>query len=233
MTLPPDVDCFERAVYLADADALVVADLHVGRARESNVEFPLDEGQRLHESLSTLLDRTDPGTVVVAGDLLHSFSTLPYGVGETVEDLTDLVADAGADLVVTPGNHDTRLETAVDGPTPAEARLDDGTVVCHGHERPAADATRYVIGHDHPAIEIEGRRYPCVLYGPGAFEGADVLALPAFTPLAPGVVVNGASGRDLQSPLLSNLRTFRPVVRDVDAGETLPFPPLSDLRDHL
>ncbi len=233
MTAPAGVDCFERALYLREPDALVIADLHVGRARESNVEFPLDEADRLRERLTSLLDRTDPGTVVVAGDLLHSFSRLPYGVAETVADLADRVRETGADLTVTPGNHDTRLETAVDGPTPDEARLDDGTVVCHGHERPDGDAHRYVIGHDHPAIEIEGRRYPCTLYGPGTYEGADVLALPAFTPLAPGVAVNGASARDLQSPLLSNLRRFRPIVRDVDAGETLSFPPLSDLQDHL
>jgi len=230
---PPPFDQFERAVYLPASDALVLADVHLGRARASNVEFPVDERGSVLDRLDELLERTEPSRVVVAGDLLHSFSSLPLGVAEAVEDLVDRVERTGADIVVTLGNHDVRLDAAYDGRTADEHRLPDGTVVCHGHERPDVDADRYVIGHDHPAIEIEGRRYPCTLYGPGVEDGADVIALPAFTPLAPGVLVNGASGWDLQSPLLTDLDAFRPLVRDTDAEETLAFPPLGDLREHL
>jgi putative SbcD/Mre11-related phosphoesterase len=233
VTAPPDADLFERAVFLPSADTVVVADLHLGRARASDVEFPIDERGEVLDRLDALLAEADPDTVVVAGDLLHSFSSLPHGVREAVDDLRARVSDADAALVVTPGNHDTRLDDAFDGPTASAYELGNGTIVCHGHEAPETTAERYVIGHDHPAIEIEGRRYPCALYAPDAYRGGAVLALPAFTPLAPGVAVNGASGSDLASPLLADLDSFRPLVRDTDAGETLPFPPLSDLRDHL
>jgi putative SbcD/Mre11-related phosphoesterase len=233
VTAPADVSFFERAAYLADADALVLADLHLGRARASNVEFPVDERGELLGRLDDLLDRTAPARVVVAGDLLHAFSTVPQGVAEAVTDLADRAATAGAELVVTPGNHDPLLDAAFDGRRVSELQLGDGTVVCHGHEAPEAEGDRYVIGHDHPAIEIEGERHPCFLYGPGAYRGGDVLALPAFTPLARGVVVNGARAGDLQSPLLARPGRFRPIVRDTAGAETLPFPPLSKLREHL
>jgi putative SbcD/Mre11-related phosphoesterase len=233
VTPPPGADVLDRAVYLREPEALIVADLHVGRARASNVEFPIDERGELLDRVDALLSRTDPETVVVAGDLLHSFSSVPLSVAEAVEEFQARVAAAEADLVVTPGNHDTRLDAAFDGRTVAEHELGDGTVVCHGHEAPETDAERYVIGHDHPTIEIEGERHPCLLYGPGVHRGSDVLALPAFTPLAPGVAVNGARAGDLQSPLLARPGRFRPIVRDTAGEETLAFPPLSKLREHL
>jgi metallophosphoesterase superfamily enzyme len=107
-----------------------------------------------------------------------------------------------------------------------EHRLADGTLVCHGHEAPDAEADRYVIGHDHPAIRIEGKRRPCYLYGEGAYRGGDVLALPAFNPLATGTLVNRLDRHDPASPLLADVRAFRPVVWDEAAEETYVFPPL-------
>lgn len=233
MTTPDDLSFFERAAYLADADTVVLADLHLGRARASNVEFPVDERGELLGRVDDLLDRTDPAVVVVAGDLLHAFSTVPHGVAETVSDIADRVAAAGAAFAVTPGNHDSMLDAVFDGRIEPELELGESTVVCHGHQAPERDAERYVIGHDHPAIEIEGERHPCFLYGPGVYRGSDVLALPAFTPLARGVAVNGARSGDLQSPLLARPGRFRPIVRDAAGEETLPFPPLSKLREHL
>lgn len=236
----------DRAVYLPDADALVLADLHLGRAEASNVDFPLGERRDLVERLDALLDRFDPAEVVVAGDVLHSFGRVPVAVERSLGSLLETIDDAGVDLVVTPGNHDSQLAVVYDGATADEYRLDDGTVVCHGHERPEAEADRYVIGHDHPTIEIEGKRRPCYLYGQGVFETgdrarnggdadsrADVLMLPPFNRLIRGVTVNGTHAADLQSPLVRRLDEFHPVVRDEDGDETLRFPSLGKLRPHL
>ena len=221
----------ERAAYVPPADALLVADLHLGRAEASNVDAPIDDGADARDRLAALLERTDAATVVVAGDLLHSFDRVPHAVARDLDALESAVDDAGADLVVTPGNHDTMLESAFDGETAAEYRLADGeTVVCHGHEEPAADAQRYVIGHDHPALSIDGRKRPCFLYGPGVYDGADVLVLPAFTRLAGGATVNGMRARDFQSPLVTDADAFYPAVRDPEREETLWFPPLGKCR---
>lgn len=224
-----------RGRALLVGDAVVVADLHVGRDATSTVTGRVGEHGDLLERLERLLDAHQPAELVVAGDLLHSFGELPAGVMETLTALRDRADAAGARVVVTPGNHDSMLASLWDGPTPASHRPAGAAdvVVCHGHERPAASADCYVVGHDHPTIEIQGSRRPCFLHGEGAFRGADVVMLPAFTRLARGVAVNGMTGADFQSPLVREASAFRPVVRDGDAGETLAFPPLGDLRGFL
>ena len=220
-----------RAAYLPVSDALVLADLHAGRDATSNVTVPLGERADLLDRLAALLDRFSPGTVVLAGDVLHAFTHLPEDAAGTVADLESLVSDRGSDPVFVRGNHDGHLDSL--GDAVDEHRLADGTVVCHGHEAPEFDAPRYVVGHDHPAIVIEGRKHPCALYGPGAYRGADVLMLPAFTRLAAGVTINRMRSRDFASPLIregAGIDGFRPLVHDENTGETLEFPPLGEFR---
>ena len=116
----------DRAAYLPAADALVCADLHVGRDETSDVAFRLGEHEDLLERFAALCGRYEPREVVVAGDLLHSFSGLPTGVVETVRALESAAADVGARFVVTPGNHDSMVADLCEGPTPAAYRLDAG-----------------------------------------------------------------------------------------------------------
>lgn len=231
------VEFSDRAAYFPAADALVLADLHVGRDAQSRVELPLGERESLTRRLASLLSTFEPATVVFAGDVLHAFSTIPDGAEETLSELKSLVDGAGANLVVLRGNHDAMLPEAYDGEVREKLRLADGeTVVLHGHEAPSADADRYVVGHDHPAIAIEGRKRPCYLFGSEAYQGADVLMVPAFTRLAPGTTINDRWGSDFQSPLLTDgipFDEFRPIVRDEDAEETLTFPPLGEFRRAL
>lgn len=227
-----DAEPFDRAAYLPDADALVVADLHLGRDADSNVQLPLGEAENVAERLAGLLDRFEPAIVVFAGDVLHAFDRIPAGVEESLDTLRAAVADVGARLVVTPGNHDGLL-AATDLECHDEFRLPDGTVVCHGHDAPETDADRYVVGHDHPAIRIEGTKHPCYLLGDGTYRDADVVVLPSFNPLVRGTVVNSMSRRDFGSPVVADgdpIGAYRPVVWDEATGEALEFPPLSEFR---
>lgn len=225
----------DRALVLDDA--VVVADLHVGRDAASAVAGRVGEHADLTDRVGALLERHAPETLVVAGDLLHSFGELPTGVMETLTALHRRARAADAAVVVTPGNHDSMLRSLWDGPTPATYRLPgaEEVLVCHGHDAPDADADvdLYVVGHDHPTVEIEGRRRPCYLYGEGAYRGGDVVMLPAFTRLVRGVAVNDMGAADFQSPLVRDPAAFRPIVRDEAAAETLTFPPLGELRGLL
>ncbi|MCO8268394.1 metallophosphoesterase [Haloferax sp. AB510] len=220
----------ERALFLPDADALVLADLHVGRADASAVDFPLGEGTDLAERLRAYCAEFAPDEVVFAGDVLHRFDHVSERHVAALEALAETCDDAGADPVFVAGNHDTMLAEVWSGDVHDEYRLADGTLVCHGHREPDGDAERYVVGHDHPTLSIEGRRRPCVLYAPDAYRGGDVLMLPAFTRFAAGVEVNRMRASDFQSPLLTDADDFRPLVRDAETGETLTFPPLGKLR---
>jgi putative SbcD/Mre11-related phosphoesterase len=218
----------DRAVLLEDT--LVLADLHVGRGPSSNVDLPVGDGSDMVERFETLLSTHDPQEVVVAGDLLHSFRTVPRTVRDVVDAFVAAARESGARLVVTPGNHDTMLDSVWDGPTAGTHRV-GGTVVCHGHVEPEADADRYVVGHDHPTITIEGQRRPCLLAADGVYRGADVVMLPAFNRLLRGVEVNGLSAADFMSPLVTDADAFAPVV--VDDGDSLVFPPLGEFRHRL
>lgn len=227
---PSWVEFGERAAYLPDADALVLADLHVGRDAASNVALPLGERGDLLDRLGALLEEFDPATVVVAGDLLHVRGSVPEGARDTVDAIERAVRDADAEFRVVRGNHDAMLD-AVGVDAEAAVELRDGTAVWHGHEDPPVAADRYVVGHEHPAVEIEGTRHPCFLHGPNQHEGADVLVLPAFTRLAAGTLVNGLTRDESLSTMLSNPDGFRPIV--VSEGETLAFPALGELRGLL
>lgn len=220
----------DRAVYLPAAETLVVADLHLGRAAVSNVAAPLDERGDLLARLTRLRDAFEPSTVVFAGDILHSFSTVPDGVDETVAELYDQCVDDGVEPVAIEGNHDRLLESVWPAGVDSAVTLDDGTVVCHGHAEPDRRGERYLIGHDHPAITIEGVKRPCLCVDPEGYRGSELLVLPAFTRLAGGVDLNRLHGDAFQSPLVVSVETLRPVVRDPGRKTTLKFPPLGEFR---
>lgn len=243
----------DRAVYFPRGETLVLADLHVGRGEAADVEFPLGEATDLRDRLTTLLTAFDPETVVVAGDVLHQFSRTSDAVAQSLSGLREACLDAGARPVLVAGNHDTMLSSVWDGPTPDSheitlsgeppagpeddylpATVSGPVVVRHGHEPPpATEADRaglYVVGHDHPTVEIQGRRRPCYLFVPDAVRGTPALMLPAFNRIPAGVVVNGMAGDDFQSPFVTAADPVHPVVWDPDADERLSFPALGDLR---
>lgn len=223
----------DRACYLPDADALVLADVHLGRAAASEVDYPLGERADLTARIAALCETFDPAEVVFAGDVLHQFDRVGDRAVESLDEILTICREAAADPVLVAGNHDTMLDSVCDDPVYDSYRLSDDTLVAHGHVEPDERASLYLIGHDHPTIEIEGRTRPCALYGPASHRGGDVLMLPAFTHLAAGVTVNGMSAADFQSPLITNTGILRPFVRDDEADETLTFPPLRKLRRHL
>jgi len=221
----------DRAAVLPDADALVLADLHLGRDSTSAVELPMGERADVLDRIATLLDEYEPATVVLAGDVLHSFATVPPDVPATVGGLEGMVHDAGADLRVLAGNHDTMLASLVGGPVEGARRLSDGTVVVHGHDVPALAADRYVVGHEHPAIVIEGARRPCALDCDDQYRGASVLVLPAFSRFAKGTTVNSMDRDGAMSPLVTDVDRCRPIVIAADSAVT--FPPLGEFRSLL
>ncbi|MBS3760006.1 metallophosphoesterase [Halodesulfurarchaeum sp.] len=227
----PRVEYEDRAVWFPDAETLVLADLHLGRVRQSRVDFPVGDGKDLPNRLDRLCERYEPTAVVVAGDLVHAFDTVPYGVADAIQNLVDVVVDAGAELIVTSGNHDPTLERVESLDPVDEYHLDSSTVVHHGHEQPTANTDRYVIGHEHPALTIEGNRRPCYLECWAQHGEASVLVLPAFSRVAVGTTVNDLKAADSMSPLLTDTDACRPIVSTTD--ESLSFPPLGKLRPHL
>lgn len=223
----------DRAVLVGTT--LVLADLHVGREAE-HVEVPVGERDDLRRRLERLVSHHEPDTVVFAGDVLDAFGGVPQAATDTLHMLYRIVRDAGARAVATPGNHDTVLEGVWDGEIAGEYRVEGAkTVVCHGHEPPTASAERYVIGHDHPMITIEGHKRPCYLVGDQTVgrRAAEVVMLPAFNRLIAGVRIGTVRAEGFQSPLIDDPDQLRPLVWDRAADEAVRFPPLGAFRSML
>ena len=218
---------------LVVGDSLVVADLHLGRAERAAVDLPRDDGRDVLERLERLLAAHEPETLLLAGDVLHAFDSVPHGVPEAVAALEETAVEAGCETVAVRGNHDTMLDGLWDGTVVESHRLDSRTAVVHGHEPPSVDADRYVLGHDHPVIEIEGQRRPCWLVGPGGPSGTEIVVLPAFSRFPSGVVINWMRASAFQSPLVEDTDALAPVVWNEAEGRPLRFPPLGKFRHRL
>jgi putative SbcD/Mre11-related phosphoesterase len=219
-----------NAIYLPEQDTAAVGDLHVGladSARRGGTTLPLDEETELEEAVRSVLRSFEPSTLVFNGDVQHSFGGIG-DAGETVRRLKRVTESGGATPVFVEGNHDTDLDAVVE--THAWYEEDDSVFV-HGDTVPAnlPDASLYVVGHDHPTVEIEGQKQPCYLYGP--YEDAYVVMMPALNPLCEGVVVNEMRSSDFMSPFVRRFGEFRVAV-EAD-GEVLRFPPIREFRRML
>lgn len=225
-----DIEMHDRALFFDDT--LVLSDLHTGKVVASNVELPVGEGRDMVERVENLCERFEPAEIVIAGDLLHSFQTVPRMVKETLGGLQAAASQFDAEIIVTPGNHDTMLDVVWSGRTTPEYQVGE-TLICHGHVEPEGSAERYIVGHDHPTITIEGQNHPCYLAGEDSYRDAPLLMLPAFNRLITGVTINDLDAADLMCPLVASMNAFAPIVWDEEGVETLHFPPLGEFRHKL
>ena len=231
--VPPtvaDLALRDRAVLLDET--LVLADLHLGQGAASQLDFPVGTGARIVERIDELLAWADPAELVLAGDVLHAFDTVPHTVADALDSIAATAREHDVTLVALEGNHDIMLPSVWDGPIHDEYRVGE-TVLCHGHEPPESTADLYVIGHEHPVLSVAGRRRPCYLAGESVRDGADLLVLPPFSRLLRGVEINDMDAGAFMSPLITDADDLQPIVWDDDARETLPFPPLGSFRNQL
>lgn len=183
----------ERAIYLPAHGALLVADVHVGKAqsfRRLGVPVPSGTTADTLRRLDALLDATGARRIVFLGDFLHSARA------QTATTLAALARwrerRAALELTLVRGNHDLRAGDpaaalgieAVDEPL----RL-AGLALCH-HPRPVAGAYT-LAGHWHPCASLGGRardrmRLSCFWLGAEARHPVGVLpAFGSFTGMHP------------------------------------------------
>ena len=183
----------ERALLVPNERALVVADLHWGKAatfRAAHVPIPTGTTASDLARLTRVLHRTGAAHLIVLGDLLHARSGRHPDLIDALEQWRAQHPSLAITLVR--GNHDTHAGDppsslaidCVDGPWPL------GTFLCD-HE-PWSHPDAYTLsGHLHPSVTLGGRgrerlRLPCFVFGP------TYAILPAFTSFTGG----GAYSRD-------------------------------------
>ena len=178
-----------RAVVWPARSALIVADLHIGKAasfRALGTPVPRGTTSDTLARLSAAIESYGVESVYVLGDFLHAKQVLPIATTAALHRWRERHRDL--EIVLISGNHDRRA-----GPPPGELRIDVreqmalGPFVLAHHPQPSEHG--YVLcGHLHPAIRMSGRldsvRLACywlrrdvgVLPAFGAFTGAHEIA---------------------------------------------------------
>ena len=227
-------DGYHRTAYIEEADALAVADVHIGMEASawSGGHSPrLGEYEHLAGDLEEAIGRFSPSRLVLCGDVLHEFGGTTRA---TREDLEGIITTAdGMEITVVEGSHDRQLRhllpESIEPPT-QYAEI-NGVVFAHGDStvpgKVVKRAASMVVGHVHPVLEIQGKRHPCYLYGRRAFHGTNLLVLPAFNHLCSGVAVNRID--DLVLPAAPGIRLrHMDVALDGDDG-LIRFPGLGKI----
>ncbi|MDD3856607.1 MAG: metallophosphoesterase [Methanoculleus sp.] len=220
---------YKGALYVREQSLCVVSDIHIGLSEalyRQGLHFPLHEEETLLKRFEAILSRFKPQVFVLDGDIFHAFDRVSRETKEAFETILAALR-AECEVVLVRGSHDVMLPAIRGGMVERYDR--GGYTVVHG-DQAVDDHGTLIIGHDHPAIGIDLVRFPCFLYGRDAARGKDLVVMPAFNPLSPGVTINYARGRDFLSPILRRVDagSLQPVV-EVD-GEVVVLPPLAGIR---
>lgn len=157
----------DKALYLPDFQALLVSDVHLGKAETfQSLGIPI-ASQMNRENLSrlkTLCHQTQAKKLFVLGDLFHSLQSL---VLEVLTDWDVFLQEIEAETILIVGNHDRKLVSALP-PLAMECRTDAveiGPLLLSHEPAIGHTATLNICGHIHPVIKLRSRtdslRLPC------------------------------------------------------------------------
>jgi putative SbcD/Mre11-related phosphoesterase len=199
----------ERALFLEDINALLVADLHIGYEEELNQRGIIVPWQweSMRKRIITLMENFGIEKLIILGDIKHNILSKPLYVRKFFEGMD-------YEIVAVKGNHDGGIEDLVDFKVyPSSGFRMDRYGFIHGHSWPSEDVMKsdtVFMGHMHPEVELfdsvgKSHRMPCVLIGELNERGKEkygkkvkVVVLPAFNPLV------GASIGKPMGPLFRN-----------------------------
>lgn len=150
-----------RALHWPAAEALLIADLHLGKGeafRRAGLPVPRGGTRGDLSRLAGLIDATRAARLVILGDVLHG--ALHTAAGWRMEWQAFREAHAALRVEAVVGNHDRAL---ADGPGAAalgiallaEGQRERGIALCHepDHAPPGGPS---LCGHLHPAVRVPG-----------------------------------------------------------------------------
>jgi DNA ligase-associated metallophosphoesterase len=186
----------QRAVYWPEQRALLLADLHLGKAaafRRAGVPVPSGQSAATLSRLSALIEHWQAARVYWLGDILHT--SLATDRDLEAELHTWIAGHPGVQIHAIPGNHDAELQRLA----PALSLLSEGTrrdglALCHYPDGSTSPDQPWVAGHWHPVVRLSGggdsMRLPAFIT-----QDDRGLILPAFGEFTGGAPMGPASGR--------------------------------------
>lgn len=166
----------ERAAHWPAADALIVADVHLGKPdafRSAGIPVPAAVTGATLDRLARAVKRIRPARLIILGDLLHARSGRTPGLDRAFGAWRS--GHSALDITLVRGNHDV----GAGDPPPAwgircveEPQTESSLVLCHHVE--AAGPRPCLAGHVHPAIVLRAgdgfrARRPCFHVSPTCF----------------------------------------------------------------
>ncbi len=205
-----------RCAMLLRSRTLVLGDMHLGMEASLELEgmqLPRAQAIEIKRRIDEVVKTDPPKRIVVLGDLKHEFSRNLEQEWSQVRAMLEHLHSM-AEVTVVRGNHDNYLATITSslGLELVDEAVVDGIHLSHGHI--ANPGRPLVQGHEHPSARLfDGVggyvKLPAFLY----HEQAEVLVLPAFSPLA--------SGNDVSTLLAGDV--LSPGLRELDMGEAQVF----------
>lgn len=174
----------EKAIFWQNKSYLLLADLHLGKARHFRKNgFAVPDGEKNFHLLSKLIQHFQPEKVLFLGDLFHST------YNEAIELLASFMEKHPTTYELVVGNHDILEEEHYDrlGMELTYGHRQEGPF-CLCHEPMVSNDAYVLSGHIHPGVRLQGRgrqslRLPCyhfaakqgILPAFGSFTGLHVL----------------------------------------------------------
>jgi putative SbcD/Mre11-related phosphoesterase len=201
-----------HAVYCLEDEILAITDLHLGYEASLQVEhvaIPRFQLEPMLSRLEKLLNKYNPKSIIINGDMKHEFSR---NIGQEWDEVIQVIEILGewANPIIIRGNHDNYLKTIVSrtGIEVLDSYIPESGVMefVHGHKSIKPKSKFRVYGHEHPVIRLKDEigamiTLPSFLYD----KINNFLIMPAFSPLASG------------TNLLSSTETFMiEEIRNLD-----------------
>ncbi|KPQ33920.1 MAG: putative phosphoesterase [Phormidesmis priestleyi Ana] len=157
----------DKALYLPDESALLVSDVHLGKA-ETFQSLGIPIASQMNEAnldrLRQIHAQVNPQKLFILGDLFHSKKSL---VPEVLRGWEAFLKEIDAEVCLIVGNHDRRLIAALP-PLPMASQLNAVTLgpFLLSHEpEPQHKAVLNICGHIHPVVRLrsptDSLRLPC------------------------------------------------------------------------
>ena len=252
-TLPSEIELLEGYPYIYIRDnggILVGADYHLGYevvlAEEEGYYVPQSQFEIIIEELEKLVNEKKPRIFVVNGDLKHKFSRRTRQETKEITQFLDFASEKVEKTFVIRGNHDNFVRGLFEN-YPNIEFVDDYIVMgdylfTHGHIINEeiirqGEGKTVIIGHEHPALllydDIGGKmKIPAILIGKTDFN-ANIIVLPAVSPLMSGIEANITPQNEFLSPYLKlhvNIDHLTPIGI-VRGKENLRFPSIGIMKE--
>jgi len=172
-------------------DIIILADIHMGYEsglKEEGFSLPLFQKDEVLDKISTIKEKYDPQTFVIAGDFKHDFGRSEKREFSDILDTMDYILQ-DCDLTIVRGNHDNYLQNLTEYkgiPFYEESIKIEDLFITHGHLELDYEGI-LIMGHEHPSLKMRDKigaviKQPCFLHS----KKHGIVILPAFSPMAEG-----------------------------------------------